>query len=396
LWREAVARLLADSRLAQPDQLPTIINNAVSPLDLHVTIYLVDHEQVTLRAVPEPGRELAQPLTIKATLGGRAFMTVEPVVGTGAEGRQRLWMPLVDGTERLGVLGVHSRAAPVAAAEFQTQCGMLAALIGHLVAVKSAYGDLFVRARRTRRMSVASELLWRLVPPLTFACDRFVVSTILEPSYDVGGDGFDYAVDASVATLAILDTSGHGLPAGLGTAVVLSALRAARRDGADLSTMVRAADAALVEQFSDLRFTTGIVAQLDLDSGVLRYLNAGHPPPLLIRSGRVVRRLDGGRLMPIGLGDQPVDVGQEMLQHGDRLLCYTDGFVEARDIDGRMFGEDRLVDLAARSANEGLPAPETLRRLSHAVLGHLDGPPRDDATLMLVEWSSAAALRAAP
>jgi phosphoserine phosphatase RsbU/P len=397
-WREAVVDLLERTRLAPPDELPGLVNAAVAPLGLEVTIYLVDHEQRTLHAVPEPGRPAPAhtALPVGGSLAGRAFMGTEPVAAAAPDGSHRLWMPLLDGSERLGVLAVDTVADAADTAEFRAQCRMFCALIGHLLAIKMAYGDALARVRRTRMMSVASELLWRLVPPLTFASDRFVVSAVLEPCYEAGGDGFDYAVDGSTAYLGVVDTAGHGLSAGVGTAVALSAARAARRGGHDLSATARAIDAAFGEHFPELRLATGVLATLDLDSGVLRYVNAGHPPPLILRGGKVVRRLRGGRRLPFGLDNPRVELGEEVLQPGDRLLCYTDGVTEARDSTGEMFGEHRLVDLTERHASAGLPAPETLRRLSHAVLAHLDGPPADDATLLLVEWSRAAGRRLMP
>jgi len=395
-WREAVIDLLERTRFAQPDELPAAVNAAVGGLGLDITIYLIDHEQRTLWAVPEPGKAPPAPIPVGASLAGRAFMGAEAMSGPRSSGPRRLWMPLVDGSERLGVVAVDATVDVVDHPEFRAQSKMFASLLGHLVVIKLAYGDSLARVRRTQPMSVASELLWRLVPPLTYACRRFVISAVLEPCYEAGGDGFDYAVEGSTAYLSVLDTSGHGLPAAVGTAVALSAMRAARRDGCHLSAIARAVDSAFAEQFGDARFATGVLAQLDLDNGRLRYLNAGHPPPLILRAGKVVRRLDAGRRLPLGLDDARFEVAEEVLQPGDRLLCFTDGVTEARDKAGRMFGEQRLVDLTEQHAAARLPAPETLRRLSHAVLGHLDGPPTDDATLMLMEWSATAARRVEP
>jgi serine phosphatase RsbU (regulator of sigma subunit) len=238
-------------------------------------------------------------------------------------------------------------------------------------------------------MSEASELVWRLLPPLTFAAHRVVIAAVLEPCYEVGGDGFDYAVDDSTAFFAVFDTAGHDLRSGLGTATVLSAIRAARTDGANLVEMARAADEALARYLPELRFTTAVLGTLDLDAGLLRYLNAGHPAPMLLRDGRVVTRLDGGRRLPLGLDDPRVEIAEEWLERGDRLLLFTDGVTEARRA-GQPFGESRLIDLVRQHTTSGLPAPETLRRLCHAVLEFYDGPPADDATLLFVEWSERA------
>jgi serine phosphatase RsbU (regulator of sigma subunit) len=97
--------------------------------------------------------------------------------------------------------------------------------------------------------------------------------------------------------------------------------------------------------------------------------------------------------VPLGLGhllDRKVRPAQENLEPGDRLLLYTDGVTEARDVDGAEFGVERLIDLTERHADSGLPPPETLRRVSHAVLEHQGGRLQDDATLLLLEWTAEA------
>lgn len=381
-----MADLLQRTRLAQPDELAAAVAAAAALLRLDVWMYLVDQEQRVLRPVPRPPREAPEPLAVESTVAGRVFMTVQPLPST-ADGQRRLWLPLLDGTERLGVLEfvVHGEAA-LDDPGLLSGCDLFGQLVGHLVATKVPYGDALLQVRRTRRMSEASELVWRLLPPLTFACERAVVSAILEPCYEVGGDGFDYAVGGRSLYFSIFDTAGHHLRAGLGTAVVMSAIRAARRAGNGLYAMARAADRALEAHLPELRFTTAVLGELDLDTGRLRYINAGHPMPLLIRHGKVVRGLEGGRRMPLGLDDPQIDVAEETLERGDRLLLYTDGVTETRDHRGGLLTAEGLVDLVERDAGQ-LPAPETLRRLCHAALALYDGPPTDDVTLMLLEWS---------
>jgi serine phosphatase RsbU (regulator of sigma subunit) len=306
-------------------------------------------------------------------------------------------VPIVNGTDRLGVVDfvLHDRAV-MGQDQFQTRLEMIAGLVGHLITVTEPRGDHLQRMRRSRPMSTASELLLTVLPPLTVSSEQVVIGAVLEPCYEVGGDGYDYAFDGTSSQVLVLDAVGRGLKACLACVVVVSAVRAARRGGHDLREQARAADAALLEQFDDARFATAVLGELDTGTGRLRYLNAGHPPPLLLRAGRMVRELGGGRRMPLGLDDQDIELGEEALEPGDRLLIYTDGVTEARGANGEPFGLDRLVALAERHDADGLPAPETLRRLSRAVAAHLDGPPVDDATLLLLEWSSTAVARTVP
>ena len=136
------------------------------------------------------------------------------------------------------------------------------------------------------------------------------------------------------------------------------------------------------------RFATGVLARLDLDDGRLRYLCAGHPAPLLLRDGRVVRSLDGGRRPMLGLEAREVSLGEEQLEPGDVLVVYTDGVVEARDAAGEQFGLPRLVDLLEREHAVGTPLPEVVRRLCRALLAHQRGVLQDDATLVLMHWTT--------
>jgi hypothetical protein len=391
-WFEALKSLLDRAHLLTPDQLATVVDETAGRLGLHTAIWLVDYEQTTLRALPQHGRETPDPVPVDGSLAGRTFAAV---VSQHAEGRW--WVPIVDGTDRLGVMEfVPADGVDPQDRAFVTRCELLAGLVGHLVATVSGRGDHLDRMRRSRPMSIASELLWRQVPPLTSSCENAVVTAILQPCYEVGGDGFDYALEGGTVHLVVLDAMGRGLQAGLACAVALAAIRATRRAGRGLYDQARAVDAALVEQFPDTRFATGVLAELDVRTGRLRYINAGHPEPVVLRGGRAVRRLPAGRRMPLGVDDPSVEVAEEMLEPGDRLLLYSDGVTEARALGGDRFGLPRLVDLVERHAASGLPAPETLRRLAHAVVGHQAGPPADDATLMLVEWSTTAALNTVP
>jgi hypothetical protein len=392
-WHAAVVDLLGRSRMAQPDQLAEEINAATQRVGVEITVYLVDHEQQDLWALPERGKPTPPSLSIAGTVAGRAFTALRTHTAGDHEDAFRLWVPMVDGAERLGVVEVLARQPAADPDLLRRHCEVLAGLVGHLVTVKMPYGDTLHLARRTRPMTPAGELMTQLLPPLTFGCHQLAISAVLEPCYDVGGDAFDYAVDGSIARVMVLDAMGRGLKAGLTCATALAALRAARRDGHGLYAMARAADAALTEQFPDLRFVTGVLAELDMDTGRLRYINAGHPAPLLLRQGKAVRHLPGGRRLPLGIDDSKIEVGEEMLQPHDRLLMYTDGVVEAYDRSGERFGVNRLVDLAERYAAAGLPSSETLRRLAHGVLEHQIGPATDDATLLLLEWSREAAER---
>jgi serine phosphatase RsbU (regulator of sigma subunit) len=321
-------------------------------------------------------------------VAGRAFSTTA-ILRTPAEDApgERLWLPLLDGTERIGVLALSFAAESVPGTTVAV-VERLAHLVAMLIATKSMYGDAFELARRRQPMTIASEMAWGLAPPLVFATDGVSLAAMLEPAYDNGGDSFDYAVNGRVLSLGVFDAMGHGLTAAGVAAFALAAYRNSRRRGSDLRETYTAMDAAVGEQFPDSRFVTALIGHLDLDTGRLSLISAGHPPPLLIRDGRYVRELECDPVPPLGvrLGGPEPTVAVEALEPGDLVLFYTDGLVEAHDRNGVRFALDDVARFIAREAGTGRTAPETLRRFRHAMLGRERADLRDDTTAVLVQW----------
>jgi hypothetical protein len=377
-----VADLVQASHLVVPDDVPALIVEHARGLGADdAALYLVDYEQRVLAPVPYPDGPDRDEVPIDTTLAGWCYRTLEIQRTTGEDARGRVWVPVLDGVERLGVLElVFSEDEPNL-----DDARVFAGLIAEVVMTKQAYGDLFERIRRRQPMSVAAELAWRLLPPLTFGTDRLVISGVVAPVYHLGGDSFDYAVDAHTARVAVFDAMGHGLEAGLLASVAMAASRSSRRAGNDLIGTAVAIDGAVATQFGPDRFVAAVLAELDLASGRLQWAICGHPPPLLLRNGRIVKTLVGEVTPPLGVSGLVV-VAEEMLEPGDQVLFFTDGVVEARSADGVFFGVDRLVDMVTRTSAAATPPPETMRRLLHAILNHQEGELQDDATIVVVEW----------
>lgn len=386
---ELLHELLRRSHMSAPSDLALITADQARSIGARdVVLYLIDYEQSALVPVPGDAVGRATPLSVAGTVAGRAFSSTAILRSKGdVPGQQRLYLPLLDGTERLGVIGMSfaegALSEPIVAA-----CERYAHLVAMLIVTKGAYGDAFEVVRRRQRMTIASELVWALVPPLVFATDGVALAGMLEPCYDNGGDALDYAVDDRVLHLGVFDAMGHGLAAAGVAAFALSAYRYSRRSGSDLLETYAAMHEAVGRQFPDRRFVTALIGQLELDSGRLRWISAGHPPPLIIRGGRRAHPLKTTPVPPLGV-DSPrgaPTVATDALEPGDLLLLYTDGLSEARDPDGEMFTIERLSEFIEREAAAGQTAPETLRRLRHAVIGRGATELRDDATAVLLEW----------
>jgi hypothetical protein len=383
----ALVGLLVGAGPAPPETLPSLAATAGRSLGVELGVYLIDQEQRRLVRMPADGVPGGDRLSVDGTLAGRAFRTVQ-ILSTDRGDRPRLWIPLLDGADRLGVLefGLTS-SGDLYDPALREQCRWLAALLGHLIASKEPYGDDLQRCRLSQPRSPSAELIWQQLPPLTAATEAFTIAGMLEPSYDVGGDAFDYALSDHTVSVAIFDAVGHGLQAGLQASAALAGYRSARRDGRSVYDQGRAIDDALAAAFPGGTFVTGVLAELDVASGRLRYINAGHPPPLLLRNGRVVRELGRGRRLPFGVESEGLTVAEEYLQPGDWLALYTDGVVEARNTAGAWFGEERLIELLTHEIAAGQPPPETVRRLDRAVLEHQGGLLQDDASILLACWT---------
>lgn len=223
--------------------------------------------------------------------------------------------------------------------------------------------------------------------PLSMATPQVAVAGILEPAYNVAGDSFDYALNDDVLHVAIIDAMGHGLEAAVMATVAVAAYRHARRSDVDLPDLYAAMDEAITAQFPDDRFLTAQMVHLDVGSGLMRWVNAGHPHPLLLRDRHVVRTLDSPTTLPVGFGGADPQVSEEALEPGDRVLFFTDGIIEERLPGGKRSGDTgQLIDLLEQVQQGAGSVQDTVRRLSHALKRHRAGITSDDATLFLLDW----------
>lgn len=368
------------SRL-HPDDLPELVRRCAGLLGGHdAVLLLVDLEQRALHPLHDEtvGRfdvDAADPGP------GSAFRT-ESILGLPVDGcgDVQLWIPLMDSAERLGVIGV---VVPPDRADRELWTAF-ASLVGEALVSKAAYGDAIARTRRTRPVSLAAELRWSILPPLTFTSDQIEISGILEPAYDIAGDTFDYAINGSRVDLAVLDAMGHGLEASQIANLAVGQYRRSRREGATLGEMLGHIDQVIAEQFGDSRFVTGQLATLDLETSRLAVINAGHPRPLLFRGGLDQGDLDCRPCPPMGLGLVTTEESVHHFAPGEAVLFYTDGITEARSPSGAEFGRDRVARAVERSLQHHDRPSEVLRRLLLALADHSAAPLRDDASAILL------------
>lgn len=208
----------------------------------------------------------------------------------------------------------------------------------------------------------------------------------------VGGDWYDVEVMGDTVTVVVGDASGKGIGAALLATVALSVLRAERGLGASARRIIERANEALIDATDPDSFTTCIFADLNTVSGRLRWLNMGHPPPFVLRKsgadGAVGDYLEGPRNRVLGWFEDPgLEETVATLEPGDRVILYTDGFLEAKRPDGETFGEHRFSEATIRFAALGgeALAEELVREVERFAAGKLD----DDLTMLVVEFQGA-------
>jgi serine phosphatase RsbU (regulator of sigma subunit)/CHASE3 domain sensor protein len=238
--------------------------------------------------------------------------------------------------------------------------------------------------------SIQRNLLQRVVPEVP----GIKLIPTLRQANRVGGDWYDVEMTEGVLTVAVGDASGKGIGAALMATVALSVLRAERGLGASPARIVGRANEALKEATDPDSFTTLIYAVIDYQTGEVKWLNMGHPPPFLLRSGggtaenMVGYYAEGPRNKTLGWFDDPgLTETSEQLEAGDRLIFYTDGFLEAKDPDGEVYGEERFAEAIVRLGPlaTAVFSDELVRDVERFAAGKLD----DDLTMIIVEFQGA-------
>jgi len=255
-------------------------------------------------------------------------------------------------------------------------------VLAFVVIANRRHTDLFEWGQRSTAFTLPAEIQRRLLPS-AFTCEAgsFTLSAWLEPAASVGGDTFDYSVGRDLLHLSVTDAMGHGAASALTATLCVASMRNTRRHGESLLDQAAAANEALVAHTEGLEiegFVTGVLGRLDLTTGTLTLVNAGHVAPYLSRAGSVTP-VELPACLPLGvLGDATYEEHTLGLEPGDRLVFVTDGMLERRAA---------VIDLVAEiTATRDLHPRETTRRLADAVLAATGPVLADDATLLVLDW----------
>ena len=246
------------------------------------------------------------------------------------------------------------------------------------------YTDLIESTRRRKPTTAAAEVQHHLLPPRIARITGAQLAGGLLPTYEVGGDWFDYVENRDGAWLAIADAAGSGpTAAGLG-ASALGALRAARRSGQGLSEAAQSMDE-VIRALGNPQFTlTAILARWHAPTSMLTWINCGHPRGFVADPDGTLTELDGPvhAALGSGKGTREFALTTMRLESADRLVLVTDGITEREVKGGGTFGVDGLRRAVRDSA--AATAAATAMAIQQAVTSAWTEPLADDATLVVL------------
>lgn len=271
------------------------------------------------------------------------------------------------------LLAVRSPEAPLA---------QLARQAAGAVELARTYTDVFDVGRRRKATSAAAEVQQALLPPRIARISGAVLAGNVLPTYEVGGDWFDYVENRDGTWLGIGDAVGNGATAAAMGAIALGAFRAARRSGDDLPATLRSMHETITEVGGADQTVAVTIARWHGASATLTWINCGNPRPMRITAAGGIEAL-GSEGPPLGAPNpQTTQVDQTRVAPGERIVFASDGVIERGTSEGRRFGAEGILEAAGHAPPTS--ASGTVTAIEDAVRSASPEPLEDDATLIVL------------
>lgn len=256
--------------------------------------------------------------------------------------------------------------------------------------------QLFVQRKKelTMAKNIQESAIPRVFPPFSEE-PRVDIFAEMQTARDVGGDFYDfYLTGHDSITFVVADVSGKGIPAALFMMRAKATIKGTCQTGLPLAEAVERSNDALSRENDANMFVTAWIGDLDLSTGVLTYVNAGHNPPLaILKDGTLEYLRDRSGMMLGAMVGVKYKAHELKLSPGDMLYLYTDGITEQPDPRGELFGEERLRFSIKTMLSGGAVALERgssplLSALFRAVMVHGGGVEQaDDCTQLIMRYN---------
>jgi len=287
------------------------------------------------------------------------------------------------------VFGLIYADSPTQTATFQTEHLDILTTLASVAAIRVENASLLEerinRERMERELELATEIQQRFQPSGPPVVEGYEFQGISFSCYEIGGDYYDFIPRGDGTMLIALgDVSGKGTAAALLMSSLHAAIHGQVAAKTPLDQAIVSVNEYLAENTPANRFVTLFAAELDSSTGILRYINAGHNPPLVGRASGDVEELSSGGL-PLGIMPfSEYDVGEVALNSGDVLVVYSDGVSEANNLEEEEFGLERLSDVVRSNLKA---TASGIRDKVESALSKFTGtaPANDDITLVIVK-----------
>lgn len=301
------------------------------------------------------------------------------------ETRSELVVPIKVGDKTIGAFNVESDRVDAYSEDDLDFLSVFASQASVSIERARLHKEILQNRRLEEQLNVARLIQSTFLPQDNPKVPGFQVAGINIPSQMVGGDYYDFIriVDNQIG-IAIADVSGKGMPASLIMASFRASLIAEIRNNYAIRTILQKVNRLLNESLDQGNFVTAVYGVLDSKNRILTFSNAGHNPPILLRSDGTTEELTEGGLALGIMEDQSYEERPVYIERGDIVVCFTDGVTEASNAKGELFEEERLMNIL--SSNREKSAEELVRLVVDAVNEFIDEDfEPDDLTLIVIK-----------
>jgi len=298
----------------------------------------------------------------------------------------QLILPLKDANHLLGFLALTEKASGFRYnAEDISMLGVMSNQLVTVLTNARLYADSLEKQRLDEEVTMARQIQLDLLPKCPPHAENYEICASSLPSRTIGGDFYDFIHkgDGSFG-IVIADASGKGMPAALLVTQIQAILRSQVGNNLGISKILDNVNKHIVESTSSERFATLFYGEFDPETCRLKYSNAGHNYPILVRADGSHESLDRGGILLGAFPGAKYQEAEVRLEKNDVLFFYTDGLSEAQNHDEEEFGEKRILDYLL--SNRRMNSDEILEGiLSDVRMFDRTDPPRDDTTLIVMK-----------